>query len=421
MTDKRFEEICSRTIVNIKPTDEEIKKLHEIINLVSNALMTCSRDQSYSVVDIKAGGSVAKGTNLRGDSDIDLFIQIKTQSKKDLEEFIYGILPCFEQKLKTKVVIMFAENPFFSTILDENNKITVDIVPIAYAKTVKDLPMALKVSGMARSPFHTEYAVKKLTDRLKDEVRLLKYFMKQKRSYGVFGFTGWLCELLIIHYKSFYNVLQNAHEISKLKLDIENRLSEKEMAKRFPDAMVIIVDPIDSNRNAAAGIQGLIGKFKLKRFIDNAHKALSFPETMFNPIKPTGNIKIEFSPRKNLIAPRENFLISLGHIALKLNNMLKQYGYQIDDAFIDESPYSLYLSVKPETIDVSIAKGPKIWMKNAVEKFKQVHEQDEIFIKKDRYFAKKKPKYSTNKDAVIAMLDKMQLKMFSKYKIVLIS
>ena len=69
-------------------------------------------------------------------------------------------------------------------------------------------------SAADRSPYHTKYIISKLDDRLRLEARLFKKFVKASRVYGaevrVQGFSGYVCEVLILKYGSFQSVLEVA-------------------------------------------------------------------------------------------------------------------------------------------------------------------------------------------------------------------
>jgi len=75
-------------------------------------------------------------------------------------------------------------------------------------------------SSVDRTPLHLAYVNKKLakSPKLSDEIRLLKQFMKGANVYGAEakfeGFSGYLTEVLAIHYKSFTSVLQAASKWS---------------------------------------------------------------------------------------------------------------------------------------------------------------------------------------------------------------
>jgi tRNA nucleotidyltransferase (CCA-adding enzyme) len=86
-----------------------------------------------------------------------------------------------------------------------------------------------------------------------DQVRLLKRFMKGVGCYGaeakVQGFSGYLCELLVMRYGSFRSVLEAA---SVWKRNERLELDGAE-GNEFDEPLVFI-DPVDTSRNVASAV-----------------------------------------------------------------------------------------------------------------------------------------------------------------------
>jgi tRNA nucleotidyltransferase (CCA-adding enzyme) len=90
---------------------------------------------------------------------------------------------------------------------------------------------------------------------------LLKRFLQGIHVYGaeikVGGFSGYLCELLIIHCGSFTKVLEAfADYMSRMFIDIENYYvgRERELRLLF-DEPLVVVDPVDRGRNVASAVK----------------------------------------------------------------------------------------------------------------------------------------------------------------------
>jgi tRNA nucleotidyltransferase (CCA-adding enzyme) len=89
----------------------------------------------------------------------------------------------------------------------------------------------------------------------------LKRFLQGIQVYGaeikVGGFSGYLCELLVIHCGSFTKVLEAfAKYTSRTIIDIENYYAgrEKELRLLF-DEPLVVVDPVDRGRNVASAVK----------------------------------------------------------------------------------------------------------------------------------------------------------------------
>jgi tRNA nucleotidyltransferase (CCA-adding enzyme) len=144
-------------------------------------------------------------------------------------------------------------------------------------------------SATDRTPFHTDYIRGHLDKGVLGEVRLLKRFMQGIAVYGaeikVGGFSGYLCELLIMKYGSFAQTMRAFAGFNRrVVVDIEGFYAKRanELQLLFPESLVII-DPVDQGRNVASAVQPQ----KLNEFICAAREFLKKPsESFFYPPKP---------------------------------------------------------------------------------------------------------------------------------------
>jgi tRNA nucleotidyltransferase (CCA-adding enzyme) len=121
-----------------------------------------------------------------------------------------------------------------------------------------------------------------MTEKMMDETRLLKQFCKGIAVYGSDvknqGFSGYICELLVIKYKTFLGVLKAASLWSAPQIIF---FGEKPQ-KRFSDPLIII-DPTDACRNAAANVSA----DNFVKFVEKARQILKRPaKKYFFPEKP---------------------------------------------------------------------------------------------------------------------------------------
>jgi len=124
-----------------------------------------------------------------------------------------------------------------------------------------------------------------VTDNLppegRDEVRLLKRFMKGVGVYGaevkVGGFSGYLCELLVIRHGSFEAVLEAAEGWTRREaMDVIGSSDAAELRKRF-DEPLIVLDPVDAARNVASAVS----KTSFWTFVAAARAFLREPKEVF--------------------------------------------------------------------------------------------------------------------------------------------
>jgi len=134
---------------------------------------------------------------------------------------------------------------------------------------------------------------------MRDEVRLLKEFLINNQIYGSEiakqGFSGYVSEVLIWNFQSFEKVIK---EISKIKAGQVIGKSSKKF-----DTHIVIMDPIDTNRNLAAAISvENIGKFVLicRSFLKNPSISFFISQKNKKIMKNLDNvivIKFNFKPR----------------------------------------------------------------------------------------------------------------------------
>jgi tRNA nucleotidyltransferase (CCA-adding enzyme) len=271
-------QLAERILKKITPKKEEYAKIYALsCELEQKIKMACQQEGITSIVRVE--GSVAKDTWLSKNPDIDIFMRLPTSiPRKNLGDI--GLRIAKKAAGKAKQLERFAEHPYLQIFTDGYR---VDVVPCYDAK------LGEWQSATDRTPFHTDYIRQHLSKEMRGEVRLLKKFMQGINVYGaeikVGGFSGYLCELLIIKYGSFAATISAfAKYNQQVEIDIEKFYADrkKEVALLFPEPLVI-VDPVDKGRNVASAVQPQ----KLYTFIGATRAFLKKPsEDYFYPPKP---------------------------------------------------------------------------------------------------------------------------------------
>lgn len=236
----------SKSVVPSKTVERSKNQIGEIaFSLVKKEI-----EKYPEVVGLEYGGSFAKGTWLSKDADIDIFIKFKKNTSEEKFEKNSQKIG-FNSLKKYSPYVRYSQHPYVEAKI-KNTKI--NIVPCY------DVKIGEWKSAADRSPFHTKFMKKSLTSKMKNDVKVLKMFLKSNGIYGAEiakqGFSGYISEVLILEYGSFENLIKS---ISKIK---ENQIIGK--ASKTFDTSIVIIDPIDSNRNLAAAISDEnIGKFIL--------------------------------------------------------------------------------------------------------------------------------------------------------------
>lgn len=264
-----YQTVLKAVLEKIKPTPEEERRDHAF----SNEFVARLDAMTPKNVNIELAGSVAKHTNLRGDRDFDVFLLFApTYSVKEL--MTLGLRWAKKIARGHKWEIAYAEHPYLIMWM---NDVEIDIVP-----SFKINEASERITSVDRSPLHTRYINSHITGEERDNVRLLKKFLKTAGIYGaegrIRGFSGYLCELLIIQYGSFMKLLEEAAEWKATPvIDIIWVAPAKELLKKFDGAAMVVMDPVDKERNVAAAVS----KTTLSHFIYTAREFLKKPSQEF--------------------------------------------------------------------------------------------------------------------------------------------
>jgi tRNA nucleotidyltransferase (CCA-adding enzyme) len=244
----RMDEVLKAVLKRVKPTQAERKQLERVANeTVARVNLACAK------LGVPARGmlvgSAARDTWLHSERDIDIFILFPEKlSREELEQDGLRVAWAAAGRRGKE---RFAEHPYITTHI---KGFELDLVP---CYDVTD-PSKIK-SAVDRSPHHQRYVSKRLTE-LTDEVLLLKKFMDGIGTYGaelkVHGFSGYLCELLVLRYRTFKGVVEAASKwVPGEVIDLVKSYHDVgEIKALFPGQPLVIIDPVDPNRNAAAAV-----------------------------------------------------------------------------------------------------------------------------------------------------------------------
>lgn len=304
------------------------------------------------VVGVEFGGSYAKGTWLAKDADVDIFIKFKKSTT--YEEFIKISQEVgFEAMQDYSPYVRYSDHPYVEADVRHTK---INVVPCYDVK-----PGRWK-SAADRSPYHTKNMQKVLTPRMRDEVRLLKTFLKSAEIYGAEiakqGFSGYVSEVLILNFGSFEKVVKVMAGIG------EGFVVGK--TKREFDTSLVIVDPIDSKRNLAAAIsEESVGKLALRCRAFQKNPSLRF----FKPARPSRSkvdsknilvVKFSFKPRSPEIIWGQ-----IKRAAASLATQLNVEGFNVlrNRPYTDEKrdAYLLFFLESMKIPGVRIKDGPKFF------------------------------------------------------------
>ena len=334
-------------------------KIEEFVLNKKSTTFVRKLNKNLKGAEVIIGGSVAKGTWLKGEHDVDVFVLFYKDGRlSDILEY------ALKKSFKNVERIRGSRDYFQIRVYGLN----FEIVPVLKIKNAKDAKNITDVS-----PMHIAW-VKKNIGKLNNDVRLLKRFCKAQCVYGaesyIKGFSGYVTEILIIYYKGFENLVKNAvNWKSGMVLDVEAHKSKIEKSKLSP---LVIIDPVDNKRNACAALS----EEKFKRFISACKGYLTNPGKNFFEVK---EIKIKDLKDKDIILrvfPLEGRKDVIGAKILKcleiIKNKLKEEGYVVVESDWYWNKEALFW-FKVKSIELPPYKkhyGPPVHMKDNVNDFK---------------------------------------------------
>jgi tRNA nucleotidyltransferase (CCA-adding enzyme) len=244
--DAAWEALRDNVLGQIVPGSEERERVRSFCLRVERDLTKRLRDAGYGAV-AEVHGSVARGTWLAGERDFDVFMVLDGGYGRNVLPEVLGVVKDY---VGEGWVEAYAEHPYVMAEVDGFN---VEFVPCFRVDPREGL-----VSATDRTPLHTEFVRERLAPGMRDEVRLLKRFMKGVGVYGAVGrgggVSGYLCELLVIHLGSFEAVMERAAAWGRGEvLDVVGGSDPEALRERFGEPLVV-PDPVDPGRNVASAV-----------------------------------------------------------------------------------------------------------------------------------------------------------------------
>ncbi|MBP2030498.1 tRNA nucleotidyltransferase (CCA-adding enzyme) [Methanohalophilus levihalophilus] len=395
--------IEKRVLERIKPSDEEKIRLENTASYLMKRAKELAIENDISGAELQLVGSAARGTWISGTHDLDIFISFEPSlPRKKLEE--YGLLIGRQMAKEAESWEEgYAEHPYTKL---KYSGFDVDIVPCYRVESAENI-----ISAVDRTPFHNLF-IKEHIGGLENDVLLLKQFMKAGGVYGselkTGGFSGYLTELLVIHYGSFEDVLQAAASWKP-----GETIEMVKPKHGFEDSMVVI-DPTDPNRNVAAALT----TDRFTQFISLSRDYLKSPvENFFQKTEPipmsddeiinsferrnTGFVSICFKTPdivEDILYPQ------LFKMQKSVELLLEQHDFRVikTNVWADEKSV---LIAELENINLSNVRkhfGPPVWVQDHSEKFKEKHVNNSntfsFYIEDGKYVAELPRRFSNAKD-----------------------
>lgn len=407
---KTLEETIQEAKKLVRPSEEEKKSLISIKSEIKDLIRKELDRLELKDIQVLVEGSVQKRTWLPGDKDIDIFLSFPKSYKKPEIEKKGKLVGKKVGKKADDFKISYAQHPYVKI---QYNGHKIEIVPSYQVNSYKEVKTAVD-----RTPLHTKYVRSQINGtNLNQEIRLLKKFMKSTNVYGseksVKGFSGYITEILIIYYGSFHEVLQKAKEWEPNKIIDPNNWLQKEQTKkkarktikRDRENPMIIIDPVDPTRNAAA----ILSWEKMGEFSVAAKEFLKNPKIRFFKGFQKEDIQKDLSKiinekgtellllsikRPDLI--EDNLFPQLEKTEKSLKNNLEKEGFKVFDSRVltnQEKCHIFYELDNSQRSRTQIREGPPFYLTNR-DKF--LEKYDKVWIDNKRLKSEYKVKSSVD-------------------------
>jgi tRNA nucleotidyltransferase (CCA-adding enzyme) len=400
-------EVLSRIV----PSEDENTQINKVAEDVKRLVIETAVSLGADVEPLLVG-SVAKGTHLTN-PDIDIFILFSASTeRKQLEDYGLKIGRAVLENPEER----YAEHPY---IWGTFEGFVVEIVP---CYKIKD--PSQKMSAVDRTPFHTSYVMEHQKEEQKDQIRLFKQFLKGTGIYGaeaeIEGFSGYLCELMILHYGDFMKALTQGRDLKKGAVI---RFDDRDHGK-FNDPLVVI-DPVDPTRNVASALSDenfAVFVHACREYLTNPGIEFFFPnqpkpESLDNlkqrmDVRGTTFLGIRFTAPETL----SDILHSqLRKAVTAIEKECTRYGFEILDShyFVNKNALLLFeyeVFILPST---KSHRGPPVWHPNSAD-FRAKWEDSEnaksrLYIKGGHWYVDVKREFMDARELLQAKLTSLNL------------
>ena len=392
--------ILKSVLRKITPDEFEHAETEQVLERVKEATRKVLKPHRLTFI---IAGSYVRNTYMRDKKEFDLFVLFPEKyTREKLEKTGLEIGKKITKLLKGTHQIAYAEHPY---VRSKVGGYAIDIVPAYKVKSATKIK-----SAVDRTPFHNHWLNRNLPQELTGDVRLLKQFCKGQGVYGsdtkVLGLSGYLCELLTIHYGGFRNLLDSVKDwkAGEVFIDPEGYHTKPEKIKsRFKNQPLIIIDPVDPNRNVAAALSA--GNFT--KLMDSAKRFLKKPSQGFFFKKPP---KITLGRLEKIMRRRGTKLLAvifdqpqiiqdvlwpqLRRSAKRLEDIMEEYEFHVigwdvwsNEEFTKNGNCVIILEMEVwELPDIRKIRGPPVFIQDRSKEFLNKYKERGRMLVEDSYW-----------------------------------
>ncbi|MFX1439568.1 MAG: hypothetical protein ACFFFD_04910 [Promethearchaeota archaeon] len=405
--------IADEVLSKIMPTKEEIENQATVISNLRNALERYAIENGFAFHSIEPQGSTGeKQTQLRGASDIDLFVilsqddypEIMSWDPKRKGKAVDSLMdsmvdnwfkPALSRIEASSIQKAYSQHPYLSL---EMMGFEVDIVS-CFLISQKDLERNGPITAMDRTVHHSKYVSKNIGS-LRNDARILKSFVRACHAYGDrcavghMGFTGYALELLVILKGGVDEAIRAILDLGTTPLDPFHRsLADLRKTPAFRDDSIFIIDPTDPGRNVASSFDQR--SFRLLKVLSSQLIAAAkegnsskVQELLLEKPIPTTAVPKWFEKHSSVREFKSDGSVHYTILRDKIHSFARRaagelskentgeprFGEILTEVYFEGSSYAVgFIIEKPEIPEKYDRKGPPISMRDASGSFRQAH------------------------------------------------
>jgi len=426
------ESIRERVLEEITPTEEEVHNQKKMIAKLSIQLERYGKRLGIDYESIEAHGSTGKKqTQLRGSSDIDLFVTLnpddyrriismpRDERDRKISELLDGFIenwfyPALQDLEPTKIQKSYSDHPYLSLQLEGQE---IDVV-CCFSLSKEMIGSEGPITAVDRTLHHTDYILQHMKGAMRSDIRILKSFVRAAHAYGDrcavgrMGFTGYALELLVTEFGDFEEALDRIRNLEKNPVDPANRpLNELKEKQGFHDDHIFIIDPTDLDRNVASSFDSRGYKWlnlRCNELIKAAEKGEENKTTRLlleeeiptdplpNWLKPH-SLAVEFQSKQTVhyTILRDKLYKVANKIVIQMEREgtgEKRFGKTLGEVYFEKTRYTLGFLVERGSISLEYdRKGPPIHMEKACREFSKANSN--VFERQDHLWSKEKREF----------------------------
>ncbi|MGY5859324.1 MAG: hypothetical protein RTU63_08135 [Candidatus Thorarchaeota archaeon] len=405
MSDLLPDSIRADVLGSITPSQNEIDIQTKIVEQLSEALRNKADTTEFQYSFISSEGSTGrKQTQLKGAADIDLFVSLKPEDYPDrnaIDALMDRLVTeWFEPAVKnlnvTNVQRAFSQHPFLSLKMEG---IEVDILG-CFDIDAKTLAEKGPITAVDRTVHHTSYIADRMTEKKRDDARILKSFVRACHAYGDtcavgrMGLTGVTLEIIVLNTPDLASAFKALRNLDSEPIDPEERsLHDLKKIPGFRDDQLFLIDPTDHSRNMASSFSSRSYswvQFKIDKLREDlkAGENKNIIDSLVETPIPSDSLPSWIEKHTCVQEFQSDGKVHYTILRDKLHRLARKaivematertgeprFGEILVEVYFDDTRYAMGMLVEiPNTSLTFDRKGPPVALKEASEKFRETH------------------------------------------------